>query len=146
MTDAPIMLVEDNPDDVTLTLRAFVKNGVRNEIVVVSDGEACLARLHPRDGSEPVRPAVILMDIHLPKIDGLEVLRLIRASDRTRCVPVIMLTTSKEARDVIDSYRLGANSFVRKPVAYNEFVQTIRMLSTYWLEVNEPVPAIEGTP
>jgi two-component system response regulator len=146
MRDGPILLVEDNPDDVALTLRAFAKNGVRNEIIVASDGEMCLDQLFPKDGTEPIRPAMVLMDIHLPRIDGLELLRLIRASERTLGLPVIMLTTSNEARDVIESYRRGANSFVRKPVAFNDFLQTVETLSTYWLQVNEPLPASESTP
>jgi two-component system response regulator len=143
MRDGPILLVEDNPDDVALTLRAFAKNGVRNEIIVAFDGEMCLDRLFPKNGTEPIRPAMILMDIHLPKIDGLELLRLIRASEHTLGLPVIMLTTSNEARDVVESYRLGANSFVRKPVAFTEFLQTVETLSTYWLQVNEPLPTNE---
>ena len=146
MRGGPILLVEDNPDDVALTLRAFAKNGVRNEIIVALDGEMCLDRLFPKSGVEPIRPAMILLDIHLPKIDGLELLRLIRASDHTLGLPVIMLTTSNEARDVVESYRLGANSFVRKPVAFNEFLETVGTLSAYWLEVNEPLPTNEGSP
>ncbi|MFF5206187.1 response regulator [Streptosporangium sp. NPDC000396] len=146
MRDAPILLVEDNPDDVTLTLRAFAKNGIGNEIIVVPDGDSCLACLLPEDGTNALHPAIILMDIHLPKINGLELLRRIREDERTRCLPVIMLTTSREERDVIESYRLGANSFVRKSVAYREFLETIRVLGAYWLRVNEPLPTTETKP
>ncbi|MFI0445963.1 response regulator [Actinomadura sp. 6N118] len=146
MRDAPILLVEDNPDDVTLTLRAFAKNGVCNEIVVLTDGEGLIDLLLPADGTSPLRPAIILMDIHLPKFSGLELLQRIRSDERTRYVPVIMLTTSTEERDVVASYQLGANSFVCKPVAYDEFLRTVRTLSAYWLDINETCPLSERRP
>ncbi|MFF5291167.1 response regulator [Paractinoplanes globisporus] len=140
MTERPILLVEDNPDDVLLTVRAFTKNRIRNEVVVAVDGEQALQRLLP-DAGEPLRPALVLLDIKLPKIDGLEVLRRIRDDDRTRNLPVVVLTTSNEERDIVASYRLGANSFVRKPVVFEEFVSAVNTLGVYWLLVNEPAPS-----
>ena len=140
---SPILLVEDNPDDVLLTQRAFTKNHISNEVVVASDGEQALHLLLPADG-EPTRPAVVLLDIKLPKIDGLEVLRRVRSDDRTRSLPVVVLTTSNEERDIVTSYRLGANSFVRKPVVFEEFVKAVNVLGVYWLLVNEPAPLPAG--
>jgi two-component system response regulator len=139
MTHDPILLVEDNPDDVLLTMRAFVKNHIRNEVVVATDGQQAIEMLLPADG-EPVRPAFMLLDIKLPKIDGLEVLRRVRADDRTRTVPIVVLTTSNEERDIVESYRSGANSFVRKPVVFEEFVKAVNVLGIYWLLVNQPAP------
>jgi two-component system response regulator len=140
---SPILLVDDNPDDVLLTQRAFTKNHISNEVVVASDGEQALHLLLPADG-EPTRPAVVLLDIKLPKIDGLEVLRRVRSDDRTRSLPVVVLTTSNEERDIVTSYRLGANSFVRKPVVFEEFVRAVNVLGVYWLLVNEPAPILTG--
>jgi two-component system response regulator len=144
MSRRPILLVEDNPDDVVLTLRAFARNHLGNEIVVATDGEQALQRLLPKDGGEPLRPALVLLDISLPRIDGLEVLRRIRADRATASLPVVMLTTSNEDRDIEASYRLGANSFVRKPVVLEEFVGAVNVLGMYWLLVNQPVPAGAG--
>jgi two-component system, response regulator len=144
VNDAPILLVEDNPDDVLLTVLAFAKNGFANEIVVLPDGEACIATLLPEHGGPALVPAMVLLDINLPKIGGLDVLRRIRADDRSRDLPVIMLTTSGEQRDIVDSYRLGANSFVRKPVVFAEFVAKVRILGAYWLRVNEPRPTLSA--
>jgi two-component system response regulator len=138
---APILLVEDNPDDVLLTRRAFAKNNISNPIVVATDGAAGLAQLLPEDGSAPLRPAVILLDINLPKVSGLELLSRIRSDPRTMSAPVVVLTTSKEERDIVESYRLGANSFVRKPVVFSEFVEATRVLGVYWLLLNEAPPA-----
>jgi two-component system response regulator len=143
MTHGPILLVEDNPDDVLLTMRALAKNHIKNEVVVATDGEQAL-RILLADDAEPVRPALILLDIKLPKIDGLEVLRRIRGDNRTRSLPVVVLTTSNEERDIVASYRLGANSFVRKPVSFDEFVRAVKVLGVYWLLVNEPAPAGHG--
>jgi two-component system response regulator len=140
MTDGPILLVEDNPDDVLLTRRAFVKNHIQNEIVVAHDGEEALHRLFPADGTAPLRPALILLDIKLPKVDGLEVLRRIRGHESTAALPVVVLTTSNEERDIVQSYRLGANSFVRKPVVFSDFLKAANLLGMYWLLVNEPAP------
>jgi two-component system, response regulator len=140
MIDGPILLVEDNPDDVLFTIRAFTQNHIRNEIIVANDGEQALRLLLPADGSNPLRPALTLLDIKLPKVDGLEVLRAIRSDERTRSLPVVVLTTSSEERDIVESYRLGANSFVRKPVVFGEFVEAANVLGMYWLLVNQPAP------
>jgi len=143
MTAEPILLVEDNPDDVTLTVRALRKNDIENEVVVAGDGEQALALLHPPDGT-PLKPALVLLDVKLPLVAGLDVLRKIRADERTRMLPVVMLTTSNEARDITDSYQLGANSFVRKPVEFSDFIEVTRLLGRYWLVLNQPVPTRLG--
>jgi two-component system, response regulator len=144
MNDDAILLVEDNPDDVTFTLRAFQKNNIGNEIVVAADGEQALTLLFPDDERPALRPALILLDVRLPKVDGLEVLRRIRADPRTQSLPVVVLTTSNEERDILESYRLGANSYVRKPVVFSEFLDAARLLGMYWLLVNQPAPAWRG--
>jgi two-component system response regulator len=139
-----ILLVEDNADDVELTLRAFRKSKVLNEIVVVRDGVEALDYLFStgthagRD--QKAMPEVILLDIKLPKIGGLEVLRRLRAEERTRRIPVVVLTSSSEERDILSSYDLGANSFVRKPVDFAQFVAAAQQLGLYWLVMNEPPP------
>jgi two-component system response regulator len=143
-----ILLVEDNPNDVKLTMSAFEKSNVSNEIVVVGDGEEAIDYLfargrHAGRDSEAM-PEVILLDMKLPKIDGLGVLKRLRADERTRRLPVVMLTSSKEERDVTSSYNLGANSFVRKPVDFAEFIDAARHLGLYWLEMNEPPPRRES--
>jgi two-component system response regulator len=138
------LLIEDNPDDVELTLRALAKNRIANEVVVVTDGQEALdwlfcAGAHAgRDASD--QPALVLLDLKLPKIDGLQVLEKMRKDPRTRLLPVVMLTSSKEERDVIASYDRGANSYVRKPVDFNEFVEAARQLGLYWLMINEAPP------
>jgi two-component system response regulator len=139
-----ILLVEDNPDDVELTLRAFRKSKILNEIVVVSDGVEALDYVfatgaHAGRNLEAI-PAVILLDLKLPKVGGLEVLRRLRADERTRRIPVVVLTSSSEERDILSSYDLGANSFVRKPVDFAQFVDAARQLGMYWLVMNEPPP------
>jgi two-component system response regulator len=144
MTDGPILLVEDNPDDVLLTQRAFKRNHIHNRLVVANDGEQALRYLLPEDDSVPLRPALVLLDMKLPKIDGLEVLRRIRGDDRTRTLQVVVLTTSNEERDIVQSYRVGANGFVRKPVVFEEFVKAVSAVGVYWLLVNEPVPTGPG--
>lgn len=143
--DRPILLVEDNPDDVELTRRAFRKNNLMNPIVVAADGASALDYLFGRGDWEGRdvrdRPALILLDLKLPKIEGIEVLRSIREDVRTQTIPVVVLTTSREDRDVVESYRLGANSYVRKPVDFNEFIEAVRHLGMYWLLLNEAPPA-----
>lgn len=144
MRDKIILLVEDNPDDEALTLRALRKGKIRNEVVVAHDGAEALDYLFAtgayagRDSS--VMPQVILLDLKLPKVDGLEVLRRLRADERTSLLPVVILTSSKEEQDVVNGYRLGANSYVRKPVDFAEFSEAVRQLGLYWLLVNEPPP------
>ncbi len=142
MTNKVILLVEDNPDDEALTLRAFKKNNITNEILVAHDGAEALDYLLGTGGSGRgiIEPQVVLLDLKLPKVDGLEVLRRIRAEERTRLLPVVILTSSKEDRDVIESYRLGCNSYVRKPVSFDEFLEAVRALGLYWLLLNQPPP------
>ena len=140
MTDAPILLAEDNPDDVLLTRRAFAKNGFDNRILAVSDGEECLSLLLPEHGEPGLRPALLLLDINLPKIGGLDVLDRLRADERTSLLPVVVLTTSREPGDVLNCYLGGANSFVCKPVSFSSFVSMAGTLASYWLEVNVPCP------
>ncbi len=141
-----ILLVEDNADDVELALRAFHRSGVENRIIVARDGKAALDQLFPDEGPEATvhaggsahLPELVLLDLKLPKIDGLGVLRRLRAEERTRRIPVVILTSSNEERDVARSYELGANSFVRKPVDFDEFTEVARKISQYWLALNEP--------
>ncbi len=136
MDDRIVLLVEDNPDDVELTLRAFKKSNISNRVVVAQDGAEALEYLFgPGHEGRPL-PEVVLLDLKLPKIDGLEVLRRIRAEARTRLLPVVVLTSSNEERDLVESYRLGANSYVRKPVEFAEFVDASRQLGLYWLVLN----------
>jgi two-component system response regulator len=136
-----ILLVEDNPDDVELTLRAFRKSKVLNEIVVVRDGVEALDYLFSAGafaGRDPnASPEVVLLDLKLPKLDGLEVLRRMRADGRTRRTPVVVLTSSGEEKDILTSYDLGANSFVRKPVDFNQFLEAAQQLGLYWLVLNQ---------
>ena len=140
-----ILLVEDNPDDEELTLRALNRNLIANDVVVAHDGEEALDFIFGRGawaGRDPADlPALILLDLNLPVLDGLGVLRQIRADERTRRAPVVILTSSNEQRDLVSSYDLGANSYVRKPVEFEEFVEAVRQLGVYWLVLNElPVP------
>lgn len=144
MSSRKILLVEDNPDDIALTLRAFKKNGIANEVVVAGDGQEALDWLFAqgphagRDTSD--HPAFILLDLKLPKVDGMEVLRAIRANPHTSLLRVIMLTTSREEGDVVESYSLGATSYIRKPVDFDEFIRVVGQLGLYWLILNEPAP------
>lgn len=144
MKDKIILLVEDNPNDEELTLRALKKSQILNRVVVVRDGVEALDYLFSR-GAHANRPSseipqVILLDLKLPKIDGLEVLRAIRADDRTKLLPVVVLTSSLEDQDLIKSYGLGANSYVRKPVDFVQFVEAVKQLGLYWLVINQPAP------
>jgi two-component system response regulator len=139
-----VLLVEDNPDDEALTLRALAKHRIRNEVFVVRDGAEALDWLFAR-GSHATRdpnvlPQVVLLDLKLPKLNGLEVLAAIRSDARTRRLPVVLLTSSREDPDLIAGYDLGANSYVRKPVDFGEFAEAIRQLGLYWLILNETAP------
>jgi len=140
MINGTILLVEDNPDDEALTLRAFKKNKIRNEVVVMRDGAEALAHLLPADGDGAPLPALVLLDLNLPKVGGLEVLRKMRADERTKLIPVVVLTSSKLEEDILDSYRNGANAYVRKPVRFSDFTEAIKTLGVFWLLMNEPVP------
>lgn len=133
-----ILIVEDNPDDVELTRLAFEENNLANELVVAASGDRALELLLGTEGTEPLNVALVLLDLKLPRVSGIEVLRQIRASESTRLLPVVVLTSSDEERDVVESYRLGANSYVRKPVDYGEFVTAVRQLGMYWMVINLP--------
>ena len=135
-----ILLVEDNPDDEALTLRALRKNNILNEVTVVRDGQQALDYFFGENASANPVPAVVLLDLKLPKIDGLEVLRRIRADQRTGMQPVVILTSSKEEQDLVSGYRLGANSYIRKPVDFAQFMEAVKQLGLYWLVLNEPAP------
>jgi two-component system response regulator len=144
MNQKTILLVEDNPDDEKLTRRALEKNNITNEVIVARDGAEALDYLFAagayagRDTS--ACPTVVLLDLKLPKIDGLEVLRRIRADQRTRTLPIVILTSSKEEQDLMQGYNCGANSYIRKPVDFAQFVEAVRHLGLYWLVLNEPPP------
>lgn len=141
LTTAPqlIVLVEDNPDDETLTLRALKKNGIANDVVVLRDGvEALDFLLAP----ESRIPHLVLLDLKLPRVDGLEVLRRLRSEARTALLPVVVLTSSNEERDLVESYRLGANSYIRKPVDFEQFTEAVRQLGLYWLVLNQMPQAV----
>jgi two-component system response regulator len=139
-----ILLVEDNPDDELLTLRALQKNRILNEVVVARDGQEALDYLfgtgiyQGRDLADA--PQLVLLDLSLPRVDGHEVLRRIRSDPRTHLQPVVILTTSSEERDIVSSYELGANSYIRKPVDFEQFIEAVRQLNLYWLVLNVPPP------
>ncbi len=136
-----IMLVEDNPDDEELTIRAFKKNNLANEIIVARDGVEALDYFFPKDGEAPAAlPQLVLLDLKLPRVSGLEVLKALRGDQRTRRLPVVILTSSAEERDLVDGYELGANSYIRKPVDFDEFMDGVRQLGLYWLVLNQPAP------
>ena len=144
MSDRVILLVEDNPDDEALTIRALQRNNIMNEVVVARDGVEAMdyllaAGAHKgRDVTD--LPQVVLLDLKLPKMDGLKVLRRIRADDRTKRLPVVVLTSSKEDQDLLDNYNSGANSYIRKPVDFTQFSEAVRQLGLYWLVLNAPPP------
>lgn len=145
MDNRPILLVEDNPDDVALTLRAFRRQRIVNEVVVAKDGVEALdylfgTGLHAGRNAREL-PAVVLLDLKLPKLDGLDVLKKLRASPATRLLRIIVLTSSKEEQDILQSYDLGAHSYIRKPVDFEKFVEAVGQLGLYWLLLNEAVPA-----
>lgn len=142
MSDMVILLVEDNPDDEALTLRALKKNNITNEVVVARDGAEALDHLFGtgKQNGQALRPQVILLDLKLPKVDGLEVLRRIRGDQRTKLLPVVILTSSNEERDRLQGYDIGANSYVRKPVDFVQFTEAVRQLGLYWLLLNEKPP------
>jgi len=134
-----ILLVEDNPDDEALTIRALRRSSIANRIEVARNGQDALDYLMEDDPSRPL-PCVILLDLKLPKLDGLDVLRAIRSTPRTRLLPVVILTSSSEEADIVDSYDLGANSYVRKPVDFEDFAKAVSHLGLYWLLINETFP------
>lgn len=139
-----LLLVEDNPDDEELTLLAFEQSAIANEVVVAHDGVEALDYLFSTgmyaDRNPSVMPALILLDLQLPRINGLEVLQRLRADPRTKLLPVVILTTSNEQQDLINSYSLGCNSYIRKPVDYDQFITAVQQLGMYWLLINEPPP------
>ncbi len=138
-----ILLVEDNPDDVELTIHALKKNNIVNSVEIVRDGQEALDYLfHTGKYSNSTHslPGIILLDLKLPKVDGIDVLRRIKVDRRCKLIPVVVLTSSKEERDVIDSYDLGVNSYIRKPVDFDQFVETVKHIGFYWLLINEPPP------
>lgn len=143
MGNRAILLVEDNPDDVALTVRALKKNNIANPVVMARDGAEALEYLFPdpavrRDEENAV--ALVLLDLKLPKVDGMEVLRRIRSEPSTKLLPVVILTSSREEQDLINGYSLGANSYIRKPVDFDNFLEAVRQLGLYWLVLNEPPP------
>jgi two-component system response regulator len=148
VSDRPILLVEDNPDDELLTLRALRKNRILNEVLVARDGVEALDYLFgtgPHAGRDlSIQPQIILLDLNLPRIDGLEVLRRIRDDERTKLLSVIVLTSSKEEEDIVQCYASGANSYVRKPVEFEQFTEAVRVLGLFWLLLHEPAPVPRG--
>ena len=144
MTNRSILLVEDNPDDELLTLRALKKNNILNRVTVAHDGAEALEQLFASPDVTP--PGLILLDLKLPKIDGLEVLRRIRADKRTEVIPVVVLTSSKLEDDILASYRNGANAYVRKPVKFSEFAEAVSTLGIFWLLLNETAPEAVRSP
>ena len=143
MNPGKILLVEDNPDDVALTMRALKSHNITNDVIVAPDGVQAIDFLFgTKDHPAPADlPAVVLLDLKLPKINGMEVLQRIRSEERTRLLPVVILTSSDEERDVIEGYKLGANSYVRKPVDFVEFTKAAQQLGLYWLLMNRPAPS-----
>jgi CheY-like chemotaxis protein len=145
MSDKVILLVEDNPDDEALTLRALKKNNIANQVIVARDGAEALDLLFGKGKNEgrdlTILPQVVLLDLKLPKVAGLEVLRQLRSNERTKLLPVVILTSSNEEQDMLRGYETGANSYVRKPVDFKQFIEAVRELGLYWLVLNEQAPA-----
>ena len=139
-----ILLIEDNPDDIFLTERAFKKSNIVNELIIVRDGAEALDFLFAegkyKDRDSSIMPELILLDLKMPKMDGLQVLKRIREDERTKQLPVVVLTTSKEEKDIVNSYCLGANSYITKPVDFNQFINAVNQLGLYWLVLNQPPP------
>ncbi len=144
MNGGTILLVEDNPDDVMFTLRAFERNKISNEVVVAADGEQALECLLPADESRALTPALVLLDVNLPKVNGLEVLQKVRSTAALRSMPVVMLTSSQEESDVVRSYTLGVNAYVVKPVEFKQFITAIADLGMFWAVLNEPPPRLRA--
>ena len=145
MREAPILLVEDNPDDEALTVRAFSRSNVANELDVVRDGQQALDYIFGTDEKPAMpAPALILLDLKLPKIDGIDVLKKVRGDSRTKMIPVVILTSSNEDSDLIAGYGNGANSYVRKPVDFEQFADSVKQMGLYWLVVNESPPRMSG--
>lgn len=142
MNEVEILLVEDNPADAELALRALKRNKIANNIIVVGDGEEALDFIFARGAFSGRKvedgPKVVILDLKLPKVDGLEVLREMKSDPRTRIIPVVVLTSSKEEADIVESYRLGVNSYIVKPVDFEKFVESVRTLGFYWLLLNQP--------
>jgi len=142
LNEVEILLVEDNPNDAELTMRALKKHNLANRVVLVTDGEEALDFIFARGAYKNRKvenhPKVILLDLKLPKVDGLEVLRACKSDPRTKIIPVVVLTSSKEERDLVESYRLGANSYITKPVDFDKFVESVSQLGLYWLLLNQP--------
>ena len=147
ISDDTILLVEDNPADEALTLRALKKANIANNVVVARDGAEAIDYLvsSEPDGAPRKLPQLVLLDLKLPKMDGMEVLKRIRADERSKLLPVVILTSSKEEKDLINGYTLGANSYIRKPVNFNQFAEAVRNLGLYWLVLNEPPPVVKGS-
>jgi len=143
-----ILLVEDNPDDIELTLRAFRKSNILNELIVKKDGQEALDYFFGQDGvagdKKSGLPALVLLDLKLPKIGGLEVLEKLRADERTKLIPVVILTSSKEQGDMLNGYKLGCNSYIRKPVDFEQFAEAVKQLGLYWLVLNEAPSKEQG--
>jgi two-component system, response regulator len=137
----PIVLVEDNEDDIVLTRRALSRNKIGNPLVVARDGAEALELLLGANGAS-INPAIILLDLQLPKVDGLSVLRRLREDPRTTLTPIVVLTSSKAEQDVVAGYNLRANSYIRKPVDFDQFTEAVRQIGMYWLLLNEPPPAV----
>lgn len=141
ITNQPnILLVEDNEDDIVLTLRAFKKKNIANPVIVAKNGEEALDYLFGRNDVGQISPMLILLDLKMPKLGGLEVLRHIRNNEQTKSLPVVIMTTSTEEEDIVKSYEYGANSYIRKPVNFEDFTETVGTLGLYWLVLNEPNP------